>query len=335
MDNNYTLVDAIEGLTVADFDPWMLANNAGIGITSDRTLQFVVLDDKDQAVGVGFSAVDGDKFEFDVAVMEGVQGGGIGTAIVDALIELYEQENIDGNLTLETYVVNPAMEHILKKKGFEVSRLAGDTVYMKKSDSLGNKTRLYHATSSDYDEFDLRFTTGQLGIHLGTLEQVREISEELLEDEGEVFLFEVDIDTSDISKIARLTDQGAWSSASALHCASRMLGAEVNVSGGEREMKSLLSSKGVKIVRYENAFEGNGTEDSFIVLDLSYIKGAAKHAFDNSFELDNFLEERAEHQPVLPPAPTRFENKLKRAISSQSSNKPELAKVQQRHAPKP
>lgn len=327
MDNKYRLLGAIDALTEVDFDPWLIANNTGIGITSDRSLEFVVLDGN-EPVGLAFTANDGNTFEFDVAVVSTHQGEGIGSALVDACIDMYDSENFDNDLTLETYVVNPAMRHILSKKGFEVSRIGGDSVYMVKPQELPDTTRLYHVTSADFDEFDLSYTKGQLGLHVGTLDQIQGIAEEFLDDEEDVFIFELDLDTSNPSQIVRLTDEGAWDSLAAVNCASKMLGVEMKLSGGENAIKKALSGKGVSIVRYLNSFEGDGARDSFILLDTSHIKAKAKHKIESEDELEAFVESRLDKEPILEANKNRFDVALKDALTksvqkedNQSSNK--------------
>lgn len=315
MNSNYRLVSAIEALTEVDFDPWLLANNIGIGISNVKSLEFVVMNEG-EPVGLAFTSNDTTKIEFDIAVVKEHEGLGVGTALVDACIDAYEAENLEGGLTLEAYVVNPAMRHMLAKRGFEISSFSGDSVYMIKPERLSDSTRLYHVTSSDFDEFDLAFTKGQLGLHVGTIDQIGDIACGLLDDGEDVYVFELDLNTSDDSKIIRLTDQGAWDSLSAVSSASKMLGVDMKLSGGEKAIKSALKSKGVSLVRYQNAFEGNGTNDSFVVLDTGMIEAKQRCRINSEAELEEFVESRAEHEPEIAIESTSFEDALKKAISS-------------------
>ncbi|CAH7381645.1 hypothetical protein VCHA53O466_40432 [Vibrio chagasii] len=311
----YRSLDAIEALTECDFDAWSMANDAGIGITSDRSLEFVVLCNG-EAVGLAFVSNDGETYEFDIVVVPEHEGQGIGSHLVDVCVSDYRAAAVDENLKLETYVVNPAMEHMLSKRGFGITSIGREgSCYMKLEESLKASTRLYHVTSDDYDEFDLSCCQSQLGLHLGTLSQVEALGAELLEDGEDVFMYELDLDTSNASSVMRSIPVNSWDTASAIVAFNRSAGTDISFDIPKGDIEGTIMDElavlGVDTLRYKNTHDGEEVEDSFIALNVGKVIAKERHYITSECDLDEFIDSRRDCEPALS---LSFEAKLKGAI---------------------
>lgn len=109
-----------------------VAKSSGINILSNKELTYVSKDEKGNVIGALYTSLDQNTFSFDVVVSQTAQGQGIGTKLVEEAISIYKHYKFDmPNLKIEADVVSPVMEHILKKKGWRVSKRIGGHALMR------------------------------------------------------------------------------------------------------------------------------------------------------------------------------------------------------------
>ena len=110
---------------------YKLAKEENIGITRDREVVNVVLDDNDNVIATTFDAWDFETFEFDVVVSKNQQGNKIGSQLTDLAIERFEDYKImNENAIIKLFVVNDNMKKILEKRNFEVTQKIQDSYIM-------------------------------------------------------------------------------------------------------------------------------------------------------------------------------------------------------------
>ena len=108
-----------------------LAKEENIGITRDREVVNVVLDNNDNVIATTFDAWDFETFEFDVVVSKKEQGKKIGTQLTDLAIERFEDYKLmNENAIIKLFVVNDNMKKILEKRNFEVTQKMQDSYIM-------------------------------------------------------------------------------------------------------------------------------------------------------------------------------------------------------------
>ena len=108
-----------------------LAKKENIGITRDREVVNVVLDDNDNVIATTFDAWDFETFEFDVVVSKKEQGKKIGTQLTELAIERFEDyKQMNENAIIKLFVVNDNMKKILEKRNFEVTQKMQDSYIM-------------------------------------------------------------------------------------------------------------------------------------------------------------------------------------------------------------
>jgi hypothetical protein len=121
---------------------------------------------------------------------------------------------------------------------------------------------LYHATNSDYDEFDLAYTSSQMGIHLGTIDQANDVVQSHLNNEEEnIFFLKVECS---FKNTIRLEDFGGWQSFQLVLSINEITGSKLNTSASSHSIRNHLIRLGYDSVVYSNDFEGEG--DSYISL---------------------------------------------------------------------
>ena len=108
-----------------------IARDRNLGITSDRELAFVAKDENGEIVGGAFISVDQDSYTFDVVVSKDVEGKGVGSKLLDAVIDPnktigYEFSEMYPNAKIKVDVVNPSMKKMLEKRGFQVEKQIGE-----------------------------------------------------------------------------------------------------------------------------------------------------------------------------------------------------------------
>jgi GNAT superfamily N-acetyltransferase len=105
-------------------DPWTVADEAGIYVSSDKEVAQVAIEDG-QIVGAVFEAVDFPSLTYsaDVAVLPEYQGRGIGSQLVDASVENFRSYQVDFDITMKIDAVNPMAAEMLERRGaVEVGR---------------------------------------------------------------------------------------------------------------------------------------------------------------------------------------------------------------------
>jgi ribosomal protein S18 acetylase RimI-like enzyme len=109
-----------------------IAKERNLGITSDRELSYVARDSKGNVIGGAFTSYDGDVYTFDVVVSEQYEGKGLGSKLLDKVVDVpYYIKEENPNVKIEVDVVNPKMQEMLSKRGFAISRTIGkDRVIM-------------------------------------------------------------------------------------------------------------------------------------------------------------------------------------------------------------
>lgn len=108
-----------------------LAKEENIGITRDREVVNVVLDNNDNVIATTFDAWDFETFEFDVVVSKKEQGKKIGTQLTDLAIERFEDYKLmNEDAIIKLFVVNDNMKKILEKRNFEVTQKMQDNYIM-------------------------------------------------------------------------------------------------------------------------------------------------------------------------------------------------------------
>ncbi len=108
-----------------------LAKEENIGITRDREVVNVVLDNNDNVIATTFDAWDFETFEFDVVVSKKEQGKKIGTQLTDLAIERFEDYKLmNEDAIIKLFVVNDNMKKILEKRNFEVTQKMQDSYIM-------------------------------------------------------------------------------------------------------------------------------------------------------------------------------------------------------------
>jgi len=108
-----------------------LAKEENIGITRDREVVNVVLDNNDNVIATTFDAWDFETFEFDVVVSKKEQGKKIGTQLTDLAIERFEDYKLmNEDAIIKLFVVNDNMKKILEKRNLEVTQKMQDSYIM-------------------------------------------------------------------------------------------------------------------------------------------------------------------------------------------------------------
>ena len=98
-----------------------IAKDRDIGITRDREANTVVRNEKGEVIGGTFVSNDGDNYTFDVVVGEADSGTGVGSKLLDDVIEMpYELRDANPDATMRVDVVNSKMKEMLERRGFEV-----------------------------------------------------------------------------------------------------------------------------------------------------------------------------------------------------------------------
>lgn len=111
-----------------------IAAARGIGVTRDRDLATVARGGNGEIVGGTFTAYDHQTgtYTFDVVVDKASENRGVGSALLDSVIELPDDiREMNPDATVRADVVSPAMRRMLERRGFRVTRrLHGDRVIM-------------------------------------------------------------------------------------------------------------------------------------------------------------------------------------------------------------
>jgi ribosomal protein S18 acetylase RimI-like enzyme len=111
-----------------------IASKRKLGIPKNREVAFVARDKNGNVIGGAFRSLDKktNKYSFDVAVSEEAEGRGVGSSLLDSVRNVpFEMRSTAPGATVEVDVVNPAMQQMLRRRGYVVTkRLGGDRVLM-------------------------------------------------------------------------------------------------------------------------------------------------------------------------------------------------------------
>ena len=103
-----------------------IARDRNIGLTSDRNLSLVARDEDGEIIGGAYTSLEDSKYTFDVIVSREAEGKGIGSRLLDKVINPdYELYDTYPDLKVEVDVVNPSMKKMLEKRGFQVMQRIG------------------------------------------------------------------------------------------------------------------------------------------------------------------------------------------------------------------
>ncbi len=114
-----------------------IARARNLGITRDRELATVAKDEDGNIIGGAFTSYDNEtgEYTFDVVVSEDAEGSGIGSKLLNSVIEIPSDiKEFNPKAKVKVDVVNPQMQAMLEKRGFEVTERAGtDRVTMERA----------------------------------------------------------------------------------------------------------------------------------------------------------------------------------------------------------
>lgn len=107
-----------------------LARDRNIGLTRDRNLSLIARDENGEIIGGAYTSLENDEYTFDVIVSREAEGKGVGSKLLDKVInpELsmgFDIYDIYPDLKVKVDVVNPSMKKMLEKRGFEVKDRIG------------------------------------------------------------------------------------------------------------------------------------------------------------------------------------------------------------------
>ena len=126
-----------------------IAKERDLGITGDREANSVVRNEDGEVIGGTFVSNDGDNYTFDVVVSEAADGTGVGSKLLDDVIEMpYELRDMNPDATMQVDVVSPKMKEMLERRGFEVKEEIGKDRWLmepKDYDNVG-KPKVVEAT---------------------------------------------------------------------------------------------------------------------------------------------------------------------------------------------
>ena len=122
-------------LMTAEGDALKIARAGGIHILSDRVLDTVIVDFRDNVVGALWLASDASAVTFDVAVHPDHQRRGLGRALVDlGLSRAHDHE--EAGCRLELQVVSATMRSLLEKRGLLDLGQPGAILVMGRAESV-------------------------------------------------------------------------------------------------------------------------------------------------------------------------------------------------------
>lgn len=128
-------------------------------------------------------------------------------------------------------------------------------------DEEGNPKIVYHGSNAKFTRFDLSYTTGQLGFHVGTKEQAENIRTNV----NYVYAL-----YASIKNPIRLDDLGSWYGEHVVMMVNKAANLNLHLSASDRTIREALKRKGYDGVVYENRFEGDG--DSYIAFEPDQLK---------------------------------------------------------------
>jgi GNAT superfamily N-acetyltransferase/pyrimidine operon attenuation protein/uracil phosphoribosyltransferase len=136
----YVYADELESNQIDD--AYKMAKKHGISVLSDKEIHTVAIS-HNQVIGGLWTTWMSGEFSFDVAVRDDYQGQGVGNKLVDIAIDTYEQdkEAFGDEAIMRVDVINPTMEKMLLKKGFEIeSKQPGHTMMIKEGITIDERS---------------------------------------------------------------------------------------------------------------------------------------------------------------------------------------------------
>jgi hypothetical protein len=125
-----------------------------------------------------------------------------------------------------------------------------------------NIKKQHHATSSTFDNFDVKYSDDSLGIHFGSINQALELSKKFLEEErGTILIYEAELL---FKNTLRLEDFGVWKGFQLVLKINELTGSNLNTDLDSHQIRRKLIKMGYDSIVYENDFEGG--LDSYISL---------------------------------------------------------------------
>lgn len=121
-----------------------LAQKENVGITRDKEVVNVVLDEENNVIATTFNSWDFETFEFDIVVSKNHQGKKIGSQLTDISISRFEDyKKMNESAQIKLFVVNDKMKNLLEKRNFEITqKMPNSYIMTQKSkilDYLNNK----------------------------------------------------------------------------------------------------------------------------------------------------------------------------------------------------
>jgi GNAT superfamily N-acetyltransferase len=140
-EKNFSVESAIDEMGDIDYDAEAevskIAKKRDLGITSDREISVVARDKNGKIIGGAYTSYDNStgEYTFDIVVDESVEGKGVGSMLLDQVKDLpFDIEEMNPDATVKVDVVNPQMQKMLEKRGFEVvEKIGKDRVIMQPS----------------------------------------------------------------------------------------------------------------------------------------------------------------------------------------------------------
>ena len=105
-----------------------IAKKRDLGITSDRKIASIARDSEGNIIGGAYTSYDNTsgEYTFDVVVDERFDGKGVGSKLLNEVIEIpFEIEDMNPDAKVVVDVVNPQMQSMLEARGFEVIEKTG------------------------------------------------------------------------------------------------------------------------------------------------------------------------------------------------------------------
>ena len=144
-------------------------------------------------------------------------------------------------------------------------------------DKNGKPMVLSHGTNNkNFNTFDRKFVTGQLGFHFGTEQQAKNIYGEDTPPKKIIKAY------VSIKNPLRMKDPGAWTTSVAIDAINKAAGLKIPKLAPDTYIVEKLQEAGYDGIVYENEFEDSG--DSFIAFEPNQIKSATDNTGDFSSE---------------------------------------------------
>jgi len=104
-----------------DEDPWEFASEQGVNVLSHLDFYGGYVNDDGELIGVLFTGISGDDYEFDLAIRPDYRRQGLASELMDIAISDYE-EHLEWNpdLVFSLDVISPISRKMLEKRGFRV-----------------------------------------------------------------------------------------------------------------------------------------------------------------------------------------------------------------------